>query len=110
MDIEQLKLIIEMLQGVGEGVKDITLLYLWLAFAGNLIGVLTVIGVTSVVAYFISKTVREANGYGLHETFLREMRDLLGTGTRGPLTGDELHRTLEALRRLARDSVEKSND
>jgi hypothetical protein len=106
MDIEQLKLIIEMLQGVGEGVKDITLLYLWLAFAGNLIDVLTAIGVTSVVAYFISKAVREANGYGLHETFLREMRDLLGTGTRGHLTRDEVHHTLEELRRLARASKE----
>ena len=106
MDIEQLKLIIEMLQGVGEGVKDITLLYLWLTFAGSLIDVFAVIGVASVVAYFIFKAIREANGHGFHETFLREMRDLLGTGTRGHLTGDEVHRTLEELRRLARASKE----
>jgi hypothetical protein len=106
MDIEQLKLIVEMLQGVGEGVKDITLLYLWLAFAGNIIDVITAIGVTSVVAYYISKVIRDANGYGLHETFLREMRDLLGTGTRGPLTRAEVRSTIEELRRLAWASKE----
>ena len=107
MDIEQLKLIIEMLQGVGEGVKDITLMYLWLTFAGSLVHMFAVIGVVYVVAYLIFKAIREANGYGLHETFLCEMRDLLGTGTRGNLTSDEAHRTIEELRRLARASKEK---
>jgi hypothetical protein len=100
MDIEQLKLILDTLQGVGHEAGNLAVLYLWLQFIGGVLTNLSVIGIFLGLFYFIYKSVRMSNGHVQAEDFLREMRDQLGTGTYGTLTTDERQRTMTALRKL----------
>jgi hypothetical protein len=58
--------------------------------------------------YFIYRTVRMSYGYDGAEAFLRDMRDQLGTGTEGPLTGHERQRTISALRKLVAKHKEQT--
>jgi hypothetical protein len=108
MEIEQLKLILETLQGVGHEAGNLAVLYLWLQFAG---GVLTSLSFTAVllgVTYLIYRAIMMSQGHDETETFLREMRDQLGTGTGGHLTGHERHRTIAVLRQLVAKHKEKA--
>jgi hypothetical protein len=100
MDIEQLKLILETLQGVGHEAGNLAVLYLWLQFIGGVLTNLSVIGIFLGLFYFIYKSVRMSNGHDEVDAFFREMRDQLGTGTYGTLTTDERQRTMTALRKL----------
>jgi hypothetical protein len=108
MEIEQLKLILETLQGVGHEAGNLALLYLWLQFATSILGNLTLIGVFIGLFYSIYKGIRMSQGHDEAEAFLREMRDLLGTGVYGHLSSDERQRTMTALRKLV--AKEKQNE
>jgi hypothetical protein len=100
MEIEQLKLILETLQGVGHEAGNLAVLYLWLQFVGGVLTNLSFAGVFVGIGYFIYKGVRMNVDHDEVEAFLREMRDHLGTGTAGPLTDHERQCTISALRML----------
>jgi hypothetical protein len=100
MDIEQLKLILETLQGVGHEAGNLAALYLWLQFAGSVLGSLCVAATLVGITYIIYRAIRLSQGHDESETFLRDMRDQLRTGTGGVLTDDERQHTMTALRKL----------
>jgi hypothetical protein len=100
MEIEQLKLILETLQGVGHEAGNLAVLYLWLQFAGGVLTNLSIMGACVGIAYFVYRAIRMSQGNDESESFLCEMRDQLGTGVYGHLSPDERQRTMTALRRL----------
>jgi hypothetical protein len=108
MDIEQLKLILETLQGVGHEAGYLAALYLWLQFAGGVFTNLSIVGVFVGIGYIIYKGFRMSNGYDETETFLCEMRDQLGVGSRGILTKTERFSTMAALRQLVAKHKEQA--
>jgi hypothetical protein len=108
MEIEQLKLILETLQGVGHEAGNLAVLYLWLQFAGGVLTHLSIMGAFLGIAYFIYKAIRISQGHDEFEAFLCEMRDQLGTGVRGVLSSEERHRTMTALRQLVAKHKEKA--
>ena len=108
MEIEQLKLILETLQGVGHEAGNLAVLYLWLQFIGGVLTNLSVIGIFLGLFYFIYRAIRISQGYDQADDFLREMRDQLGTGVYGHLSSDERHRTMTALRKLVAKHKEKA--
>lgn len=103
MDIEQLKLVLEMLQSVSHDASSLVILWLWLKFGSgvlNVVGVLLgVLGVVGIIAYI----VRVNEGDAQAQRFLRNMRDTLGIGSSGYLTDDERERTQDVLRQMALD-------
>lgn len=108
MEIEQLKLILETLQGVGHEAGNLAVLYLWLQFAGGVFTNLSFAGVFVGIGYFIYKGVRMSQVHDETETFLCEMRDQLGVGSRGILTKTERFSTMTALRQLVAKHKEKA--
>jgi hypothetical protein len=108
MEIEQLKLILETLQGLGHEAGNLAVLYLWLQFAGGVLTNLSLIGIFLGLFYFIYRAVRMSNGHDEADAFLREMRDQLGTGIYGSLSSDERQRTISALRKLVAKHKEKA--
>ena len=108
MEIEQLKLILETLQGVGHEAGNLAVLYLWLQFAGGVLTSLSLIGVFLGLFYFIYRAVRMSNGHDETETFFCEMRDQLGVGSRGILTKTERFSTMTALRQLVAKHKEQA--
>jgi len=108
MEIEQLKLILETLQGVGHEAGNLAVLYLWLQFAATTIGHLLFAAFLGVAAYLIYKGIRMGTGADVCEQFIREMRDQLGTGIHGTLTTDERNRTMTALRKLVAKHKEQA--
>ena len=100
MDIEQLKLILETLQGVGHEAGNLAVLYLWLKFATTLIGNLCIAGICVALFYCVLKGIRMSQNHYDDEAFICEMRDQLRTGSGGFLTPNERQRTLTALRNL----------
>jgi hypothetical protein len=108
MEIEQLKLILETLQGVGHEAGNLAVLYLWLQFAGGVLTNLSFMGAFVGIAYFVYKAIRMGNGHDQAEDFLREMRDQLGTGVYGHLSSDERQRTMTALRKLVAKHKEQA--
>ena len=115
MDIEQLKLILETLQGVGHEAGNLAVLYLWLQFGASILGHLTLASVFMGLFYVIYRAIRMTQGHDQADDFLREMRDQLGTGVHGLRTGvyghlssDERHRTMAALRKLVAKHKEQA--
>jgi hypothetical protein len=108
MDIEQLKLILETLQGVGHEAGNLAALYLWLQFAATTLGHLLFAAFLGVAAYLIYKGIVMGTGHEALEQFVFEIRDQLGTGTRGTLTTDERERTITALRKLVAKHKEQA--
>jgi len=108
MEIEQLKLILETLQGVGHEAGNLAVLYLWLQFAGGVLTNLSIMGALLGVTYLIYKAIMISQGHDETEAFLREMRDQLGTGVYGHLSSDERHRTMTALRKLVAKHKEQA--
>jgi hypothetical protein len=108
MEIEQLKLILETLQGVGHEAGNLAVLYLWLQFAGGVLTNLSIMGAFLGMTYIIYKAIIMSQGHDETETFLCEMRDQLGTGVRGVLSSEERQRTMTALRQLVAKHKEKS--
>ena len=110
MDIEQLKLILETLQGVGHEAGNLAVLYLWLQFVGGVFTNLSIMGVCVGIAYFIYRAIRMSQGHDATDTFLREMRDQLHTGTYGHLSDDERQRTMAAIRALVAEKCAKEKN
>jgi hypothetical protein len=100
MEIEQLKLILETLQGVGHEAGNLAVLYLWLQFAGGVLTNLSIMGACVGIAYFVYKAIRMSQGNDESDAFLRAMRDQLGTGPGGHLTDHERRRTIAVLHQL----------
>ena len=96
MDIEQLKLVLETLQGLGHETSTLAMIWLSLTYGTEVLGWLIAAGViTYVCRLFYSACTTESQ-----EQFFKEMRDHLGTGTSGPLTNRELRDTKNAIRVL----------
>jgi hypothetical protein len=107
MDIEQLKLVLETLRGIGQDAGSIAVLWMWLKFGASALSSLAM-GLTVVgVVWFISRAVIRLNGNEECEIFVREMRGMLNTGTPGCLTSDERTRTQEAIRALVNKHLEE---
>ena len=100
MDIEQLKLILETLQGVGHEAGNLAVLYLWLQFGASALGYLTATCVVLGIGWIIFKAIKMGSGVDVCENFIREMRDHLGTGISGSLSVSERDRTMAAIRAL----------
>jgi hypothetical protein len=100
MDIEQLKLILETLQGVGHEAGNLAVLYLWLQFGSSALTNLSFVGVFVGVGWIIFKAIKMGSGVDVCENFIREMRDHLGTGISGSLSVSERDRTMAAIRAL----------
>jgi hypothetical protein len=83
MEIEQLKLILETLQGVGHEAGNLAALYLWLQFAGSVFTNLSFVGVFVGIGYAIYK---------------------LNIGTGGYLTDHEHQRTIAKLHQLVAEA------
>ena len=107
MEIEQLKLILETLQGVGHEAGNLAVLYLWLQFAGGALTNLSIMGACVGIVYFVYKGIVISQGHDETEAFLCEMRDQLGTGVRGVLSREERHQTMTALRKLVAKHKDK---
>lgn len=100
MEIEQLKLILETLQGVGHEAGNLAVLYLWLQFVGGVLTNLSYMGMFLGLGYFLYRTIKSSQGHDQADDFLREMRDHLGTGISGSLSVSERDRTMAAIRAL----------
>ena len=103
MDIEQLKLVLETLQSVSHDAGNIAVLWLWLKFGAYIAGHVFWAAIICAGAYTIFRAVKMAHGVDGTDTFLREMRDLLHTGSGGVLTDRERNDTQTALRTLAHE-------
>jgi len=108
MEIEQLKLILETLQGVGHEAVNLALLYLWLQFAGGVLTNLAFMGAFVGIAYIVYKAIRMSQGHDEADAFFRNMREQLGTGTGGHLTDHERHRTIAVLHQLVAKHKEQA--
>jgi hypothetical protein len=109
VEIEQLKLILETLQGVGQEAGSLAVLYLWLKFGATIFGQLSFAGGVAGIAYIIYRGIRLGISAESTDQFFRDMRNQLRTGTGGLLTDDERHRTIAALRQLVAKETEKKN-
>lgn len=107
MDIEQLKLVLETLQSVSHDASGIAMLWLWLKFGSHIAGQLFWATAICVGAYLLFRTVRMVHGVDGTDQFLREMRDVLHTGTGGCLSDRERHATQAALSALAYEHANK---
>ena len=108
MEIEQLKLILETLQGVGHEAGNLAVLYLWLQFIGGVLTNLSLMGIFVGLFYFIYKAIRTSQGHEEANAFLRSMRNQLFANTGGYLTDEERQRTMTALRQLVAKHKEKA--
>jgi hypothetical protein len=107
MDIEQLKLILETLQGVGHEAGNLAVLYLWLQFGSAAIANLCIAAAVLGAAYTGYRAVRACYDADASDSFLRDMRNQLLTGTYGHLTDDERHQTMAAIRALVAEKRAK---
>ena len=107
MEIEQLKLILETLQGVGHEAGNLAVLYLWLQFGASALGNVSMLVFLLGAGYLIYKGIRMGTGGDVCEQFLCEMRDQLGTGISGPLSNSERQRTMLAIRALVAEKRAK---
>jgi hypothetical protein len=67
MEIEQLKLILETLQGVGHEAGNLAVLYLWLKFAGGVLTNLTLASVFIGLFYVIYRAIRMSQGHDAND-------------------------------------------
>ena len=108
MEIEQLKLILETLQGVGQEAPSLAVLYLWLKFGATALGHLSLAGGVAGIAYIVYRSIMLVIGSDSTDQFFRDMRNQLHTGTPGTLTEEERQRTITALRQLVAKEKEKN--
>ena len=99
MDIEQLKLVLSTLQG--HDASSLVILWLWLKFGAGVLCTLFwgAILIGAVVA--LGKAYRAVESDQRSDRFIRDMRDILCTGTGGCMTDSERDRTQALLRSLA---------
>lgn len=108
MDIEQLKLVLETLQSVSHDASSIALLWIWLKFGASIAGQIFWAVAICAIAYAVFRTVRMLHGVDGTDAFLREMRDVLHTGSGGVLTDRERNDTQARLRAIAHEySIKK---
>ena len=108
VDIEQLKIVLETLQSVSHDAGNIAVLWLWLKFGSNIAGQLFWAVAICAGAYTVFRAVKMAHGVDGTDTFLREMRDVLQTGSGGALTDRERHDTQNRLRAIAHEFAIKT--
>ena len=108
MEIEQLKLILETIQGVGHEAGSLAMLYLWLQFGSAAVTNLCIAAAILGAAYFGYRAIRVGYGVDAYDSYFRDMRNQLFPGTGGYLTDDERHRTMAALRQLVAKHKEKA--
>ena len=108
MEIEQLKLILETLRGVGHEAGNLAVLHLWLKFAGGVLTNISLVGIFLGLFYFIYRGIKMGMGAESTDQFFRDMRHQLNTGTPGILTEEERQRTIAALRKLVAKEKEKN--
>ena len=99
MNIEELKLILDTIKSLSGDASTAAYAYFGLEFAKFVIGW----AVGAWLASTIIKTMAKAVGVGADEAFMRECRDALGTGCRGPLIADERAETQRAIRQLIQE-------
>lgn len=97
MNIEQLKLIIEMLNGLGAGTKDVVMLYLGAEYI--LKPAFVVAGIAGGL-WGCSKIITSVMHMGEDNRYLQEIRDRLGVGTRGYFCRSELKPMLDKIAEL----------
>lgn len=107
MEIEQLKLILETLQGVGHEAGNLAVLYLWLQFGSGAFANLCIAVAVLGAAYTGYRAVRACYDADASDSFLRAMRNQLFPGTGGSLTDDERQRTMTAIRALVAEKLAK---
>ena len=108
MEIEQLKLILETLQGVGHEAGNLAVLYLWLQFGASILGHLTLASVFIGLFYCIYRAIRTIQGNEEADAFFCSMRNQLFANTGRYLTDEERQRTMTALRQLVAKHKEKA--
>ena len=100
MNIEELKLVLETVRTLSGDTTTAAYWYFGLEFAKFVLGWLVGAGVILTLV----KTIAMANGVGADEAFMRECRDVLGTGCRGYLDQEEREHTQAAIRKLIQES------
>jgi hypothetical protein len=108
MEIEQLKLILETLQGVGQEAGSLAMLYLWLQFGSAAVTNLCIAAAILGAAYIGYRAIRVGYGVDAYDSFVRDMRNQLFANTGGYLTDDERQRTMAALRQLVAKHKEQA--
>ena len=110
MEIEQLKLILETLQGVGHEAGNLAVLYLWLKFGGGIFTNLCMLVGVGGAAYLIYRGVSMAQRHDASDTFFRDMRDQLRIGSGGYLSDSEHQSTMVALRQLVATEKQRNKE
>ena len=95
MNIEELKLVIEMVRQVSGDASNVALWYFVMKFAETIIILFTLVGAITWGVYQVIKA-----NFGHDEQFIIECRDALGTGYRGGLINSERQATYNAIRTL----------
>lgn len=107
MDIEQLKLVLETLQSVSHDASSLAVLWLWLKFGAIVFSHVFWGAIVVSLVWLIVRVVRAQSSEQDYDRFLREMRDILGTGTGGVLTEPEFSSTSARLRQLALEAQQQ---
>lgn len=102
MNIEELKLVIELFRQISGDASNVALWYFGMKFAETIIILFTLVGA---ITWGVHQVIR-AN-YGHDEEFIIECRDALGIGSRGILTSVERRVTYNAIRALIVNAKEK---
>jgi len=101
MNIEELKLVIELFRQISGDASNVALWYFGMKFAEAMIVLFTLVG----AAVWCIHQVIKAN-FNQDEEFIIECRDALGTGVRGGLTNSERRETYNAIRTLIAKRLE----
>lgn len=107
MDIEQLKLVLETIQSLGHDAGQTATMWVWLYFGSKVLSNGFLVAAVAVIAYAIYRVVALVQGNENATYFLKDMREVLGTGSSGYLTDPERERTQQLLRNLAEEYAAK---
>ena len=105
MDIEQLKLILETVQGIAGDAKTTAIWWMALHYGLHILNQLLIAGVVITVAVIVARTVMYYND---DEKFIKEMRDGMNLGY-GYLCQSDRIKTHNAIRKLVAKRGEQSN-
>jgi hypothetical protein len=105
MDIEQLKLILETVQGITGDAKTAAIWWMALHYGLQILNHLLVAGVVITVAIIVARTVMH---FEEDEKFIREMRDVLGFGW-GYLCSSDRAKTHAVIRNLVATHKAQNN-
>lgn len=105
MDIEQLKLILETVQGIAGDAKTTAIWWMALHYGLHILNQLLVAGVVITVAVIVARTIMYFND---DEKFIKEMRDSMNLGY-GHLCPSDRAKTHKAIRKLVAKRGEQSD-